>query len=110
MSSLSSRQMLTLVAVSFAVIVAGALYLNLSSARAPSSLDVSRSASATFECTLKSVQDTRVDFDQCADDVQREYRLGSYAPWYERQPVLASLLAGGVTFFAIAGGGRLFMK
>lgn len=110
MLPLPGKQMLAIAALIVAVLVAGALYLNLSQAQQPSTVDVARSNSGTFDCTLRSLEDPRIDREECVADVEREYGIGTAAPWYEQHPALAAVLAGSVAFFVVAGGGRLFME
>ena len=102
MSSLSGKQKLSLVALLLgAVVFVGALaQLNAFDAQP------TPTAREAIETTRDCIQDakTDADIDQCNN------RDGGNHPWYEQHAVLAALAAGGVTFFVIAGGGRLLMK
>jgi len=110
-SLVSDKQVVSLGALVFAVLVAGALYLNLTNwNQQPSLMPEARAASAQFDCTVRSVQDPTFDADACVDRVKREYQIGPYVPWYRQHPALAALAAAGVTFFVLAGGARLFME
>ncbi len=102
--SLSEKQIVSIVALALgAAVFLGALVRFAGSNEIPYA-ESGHTASARLDCIGKA------DFDTCNDRVDRNAGIGIYEPWYEQHPIMAALLAGGVTFFAIAGGGRLFMK
>lgn len=108
---MSDKQVVSVIALIFAALVAGALYLNLIDwNQHPSAVPAAQAASETFDCSLRSVQDPRFDVDACYDRVQRKYQIGPYVPWYRQHPALAAIAAGGATFFILAGGARLFLE
>ena len=107
-SLVSDKQVVSLGALVFAVLVAGALYLNLTNwHQYQSATPMARAASEKFDCELTGMQDPTFDADECADQVDRKYRIGPYEPWYRQHPAPAALAAGVATFFALAGGARL---
>ncbi len=101
MSSLSTKQKLSVVAL----VIAGVVFLGALARFTDANNGPPPTASEIVAATRDCIRDAKTDaeIDACNDPDVSE-------PWYERQPVLASLLAGGVTFFVIAGGGRLLMK
>lgn len=102
--SLSDKQKISMVALVLgAVVFLGALFRFAGSSEL-SYAESGGTASARIDCIGKA------DFDACNDRVDRQLGIGFYEPWYEQHAVLAALAAGGVTFFVIAGGGRLLMK
>lgn len=110
---MTSKQLVTSVALVFAAVLSLAFYLRFSGwNRYESAMPAAHSASETFDCIIRSVQDPRVDYDACVDRVQRKYGTGPYAhvAWQEQHPALAALIAGGVAFFVLAGGARLFLE
>lgn len=102
MSSLSTSQRLSLVAL----VIAGIVFLGALARFSDSNDAPPPTASEVVAATRDCIKDAKTDaeIDACSD------RSETSQPWYERQPVLASLVAGGITFFVIAGGGRLLMK
>lgn len=110
-SLVSDKQVVSLGALVFAVLVAGALYLNLTNwHQYQSATPMARAASEKFDCELTGMQNPSFDADECADQVDRKYQIGPYVPWYKQQPALAALLAGSAVFVVLAGGARLFLK
>ncbi len=104
-TAMSDKQVVSVIALVVAILVAGALYLNLTGWNDPPSTKSGEIAIAKLDC----ITDSR-DYDECADRVDRQFRAGPYEPWYKQQPVLAALAAGGAVFFVLAGGARLFLE
>jgi len=104
MSSLSGKQALSLVALVIGVAVFLGTLAQLTDFNGLPSTESGEIGIAKIDCMKES------DYAACADRVDREFGVGPYEPWYEEQPIIAALIAGAVTFFVIAGGGRLFLS
>lgn len=107
----SDKQVVSVLSLAIAALVAGALYLNLVGwNQHPSTVPEVRAANAAFDCALRSAADPAFDFAACYDRVQRDYGIGPYMPWYRQHPALTSLLAGVAAFVTLAGVARRLVR
>lgn len=99
--SSSHKQVVALIAFVFGVAVFLGTLATLTDFNALPDTKSGEIGLAKFDCMGRS------DYDECADRVDRQFRVGAYEPWYERQPLLAAALAGVAVFFGLAGAARL---
>lgn len=101
-SSLSTKQMLSVVAL----VVGVAVFLATVSQLGDFGPTPQKTATEVLAEARKCIDAAKTDSEirACSEPDSDS------GPWYNQHPVLAALIAGTATFFVIAGSGRLFMK